>query len=151
MKRILLIAAAIAGLLGLQSLPALADDASPAEARALLVRAINEVKINRTAALAKFNRPDGGFVDRDLYVFCFGGSDGKTVAHVSKDQLGLDVRAMRDATGYAFGDALFRDTRQGSIKTFAYMWPRPGEAKPAAKESFATRIGGLVCGVGYYK
>jgi hypothetical protein len=46
---------------------------------------------------------------------------------------------------------LYRDSKQNAIKTFDYMWPRPGEAKPVSKVSYTSRIGGVVCGVGYYK
>jgi hypothetical protein len=31
------------------------------------------------------------------------------------------------------------------------MFPRPGEAQPVAKESYVTKIGNLICGVGFYK
>ncbi len=41
-----------------------------AEAKAMLGRVISELKANESAAIAKFNKPDGGFRDRDLYVFC---------------------------------------------------------------------------------
>jgi hypothetical protein len=31
------------------------------------------------------------------------------------------------------------------------MWPKPGQTEPAPKESYVTRVGDQVCGVGYYK
>jgi signal transduction histidine kinase len=149
MNRLVLAAAAV---LGLAQAPAIAADfATAQEARALLVRAINEVRINQTAALAKFNKGDNGYIDRDLYVFCFDGATGSTVAHIDKGRIGRDVRELSDSTGNAFGWALFRDSRQNQIKTFEYLWPHPGTSTPAPKVSFTSRIGGLVCGVGYYK
>ena len=42
-----------------------------AEAKAMLEKAVTEIKANEAAALAKFNKGEGGFKDRDLYVFCF--------------------------------------------------------------------------------
>jgi hypothetical protein len=34
----------------------------------------------------------------------------------------------------------------------SYMWPKPGaDATPVPQVSFGTRVGDLVCGVGYYK
>ena len=35
----------------------------------------------RTGALAKFNKGEGGFKDRDLYVFCFDVNNSKFTAH----------------------------------------------------------------------
>ena len=45
-------------------------------------------------------------LDRDLYVFCFNLSDGKTVAlanNNAKQLIGVDVRTNKDATGKAYG------------------------------------------------
>jgi len=128
-----------------------AELGTAAEARAMLERAVAAVKADRAAAIARFNKRDGGFHDRDLYVFCFEGADGRVVSHVDPGQLGKDVRALRDRAGTAFGEMFFRDPKEGAFATVRYMWPRPGQSKPVEKESFVTRIGGLVCGVGYYK
>jgi hypothetical protein len=152
MIRTVLLAAIVAAVSSLSHATATAADfATAEEARALLIRAIAEVKVNQSAGIAKFNKGEAKFIDRDLYVFCFNGADGKTVAHLDKTVIGRDVRAYRDTTGYAFGDAFYRDSRQDVIKTFEYLWPHPGDTKPVPKVSFTSRIGGLVCGVGYYK
>jgi hypothetical protein len=39
-------------------------------------RVITELKANESAAITKFNSPNGGFRDRDLYVFCFNTTTG---------------------------------------------------------------------------
>jgi hypothetical protein len=41
-----------------------------AEAKAMLERAVIELKTDEVAALAKFNNANGGFRGRDLYVYC---------------------------------------------------------------------------------
>ena len=49
-----------------------------------------------------FNKGEGGFLDRDLYVFCANISDGKTVAlgnPNAKQLLGVDTRLNKDANG----------------------------------------------------
>ena len=46
------------------------------EAKAMLDRAIAAVKEDKTKALDMFNKGEGGFKDRDLYVFCANASDG---------------------------------------------------------------------------
>jgi hypothetical protein len=48
-----------------------------AEAKALLEKAVAALKANEADALAKFPKVDGGFRDRDLYVYCFNTTDGK--------------------------------------------------------------------------
>jgi hypothetical protein len=40
------------------------------EARAMLLKAVAAVKADKAKALDMFNKGDGGFLDRDLYVFC---------------------------------------------------------------------------------
>src|SRR5262249_40692185 len=65
-----LIRAAVIAIATLGAGSAFAEDTgSAAEAKALLNRAIVEVKTDVPAALAKFNDPNGSFRDRDLYVF----------------------------------------------------------------------------------
>src|ERR1044072_2537229 len=46
------------------------------EAKAMLERAVAAVKEDKAKALDMFNNGEGGFKDRDLYVFCANASDG---------------------------------------------------------------------------
>ena len=119
------------------------------EARALLERAIADVKADATGALAKFNSGEDGYRDRDLYVFCFSGADGVISAHPAL--VGTDVRGLKDNTGKAFGEEMFSSAQEGAVSEIEYMFPRPGETEPVAKESYYTRIGSEICGVGYYR
>ena len=76
------------------------------EAKAMLVKALAAVKADKTKALDMFNKGEGGFLDRDLYVFCSNISDGKNVAianNNAKQLLGTDARTLKDANGKAFG------------------------------------------------
>jgi hypothetical protein len=71
-----------------------------AEAKALLMKALAAVKADKTKALDMFNKGEGGFLDRDLYVFCYSLSDGKTVASGNpnaKQLLGTDARSLKPA------------------------------------------------------
>jgi len=80
------------------------------EARAMLDKAIAAVKADKTKALDMFNKGEGGFLDRDLYVFCANNSDGKIVAlgnpH-AKQLLGTDGKTLKDSTGRAYGLEVF--------------------------------------------
>ena len=40
------------------------------EAKAMLMKAVAAVKADKAKALDMFNKGEGGFLDRDLYVFC---------------------------------------------------------------------------------
>ena len=51
------------------------------EAKAMLERAVAAVKEDKAKALDMFNKGEGGFKDRDLYVFCANTSDGILTAH----------------------------------------------------------------------
>lgn len=124
---------------------------TPEEARAMLERAIAEVKANESAAIAKFNSPDGGFIDHDLYVFCFNSDDGKVTATAAKWLIGDDVRSIRDVNGKAIGQELYEKAKEGEIDIIDYMFPRTGSTIPVQKHSFFTKVGSQVCGVGYYE
>jgi len=129
--------------------PALAADfGTEKEARALLEKAVKEMKKDKAAAIGKFNKADGGFRDRDLYVFC-ATPDGKTTAHPT--HVGNNMKTQKDAKGKAFGAEMFKVAEEGKLKKVAYQWPKPGAKEPSDKVSYVTKVAGEVCGVGYYK
>jgi hypothetical protein len=113
------------------------------EAKAMLMKAVDAVKADKAKALDMFNKGEGGFLDRDLYVFCGNVSDGKQVAlgnPNAKQLLGVDVRTLKDAAGKPFGVELYAGFQKpdGEITEVSYMFPRPGADKtPAPKVSFA--------------
>jgi hypothetical protein len=127
------------------------------EAKAMLLKAVAAVKVDKTKAVDMFNKGEGGFLDRDLYVFCANLSDGKIVAQGnpnSKQILGQDQRTLKDATGKPFGSELYAAGKkpEGQITEVSYMFVRPGpDTKPVPKVSLVTKAGDLSCGVGYYK
>ena len=122
-----------------------------AEARAMLDRAVTELKSNEAAALAKFNdKENKQFRDRDLYVFCFNVSDGKFTAQPNPSIMGTDVRALK-VKDDPLGQRLFDQVKEGTVTTVEYNFPKPGTTEPVPKESYIIRVGGQGCGVGYYK
>jgi hypothetical protein len=50
------------------------------EAKAMLEKAVAAVKKDKANALDMFSKGEGGFKDRDLYVFCANASDGTLTA-----------------------------------------------------------------------
>jgi hypothetical protein len=127
------------------------------EARAMLDKAVAAVKADKTKALDMFNKGEGGFLDRDLYVFCNKTTDGTIVAlgnPNAKRLLGTDVRTLKDSNGKAYGQSIFAAGQkpEGQITEITgYLFPRPGDPKPVPKNSFVTNVGDVRCGVGYYK
>src|SRR5262245_4764069 len=76
-----------------------AERGSVEEAKALLAKAVKKVETDGSAkAVAAFNDPQGGFRDRDLYVFCFG-ADGKVTAAATPTLIGNDISSVKDADG----------------------------------------------------
>jgi hypothetical protein len=128
------------------------------EAKAMLMKAVAAVNADKVKALDMFNKGEGGFRDRDLYVFCANAGDGTIVAIGNpnlKQALGTDVRAAQNSTGEAFGVEIYAAMQkpEGQITEVSYMMPKPGaDNTPVAKVSLVTRAGyDLGCGVGYYK
>ena len=120
----------------------------------MLDKAVAAVKADEAVALAMFLKGEGGFKDRDLYVFCFRASDGKALASPPSVPAGTDARTLKDFTGKVFGVELYAAAQkpEGQFTQVSYMFPRPGADKtPAAKTSLVTRVADLGCGVGYYK
>jgi signal transduction histidine kinase len=125
------------------------DTGSAAEAKAMLDRAIVEVKADLPAALVKFNDPKGSFRDRDLYVFCANISDGKLTAHPKL--VGTDIRTIKDKNDKPLGKEMYDSAQEGKITEVSYVWPTPGGTEPVEKVSYVTKVSSQICGVGYYK
>src|SRR5580700_2240244 len=116
------------------------------EAKAMLMKAVAAVKADKAKALDMFNKGEGGFLDRDLYPFCGNISDGKILAVANpnaKQNIGKDIRTLKDSTGKAYGVELFAAGQkpEGQISEVSYMFARPGDPAPVAKVSFVINVG----------
>ena len=130
------------------SVPA-AQYGSEAEAKTMLEKAVVALKEDKAKALDMFNKGEGGFKDRDLYVFCANASDGILTAHPNLK--GENLQDIKGKKGFPLGQEIMRTATEGEIKEVTYWWPRPGSDKPLEKHTFYTKIGDQNCGVGYYK
>ena len=120
------------------------------EAKAMLERAVAAVKEDKAKALDMFNKGEGSFKDRDLYVFCANASDGIITAQPYGDK-GKQLRDIQGMHGDSLGETLIQNATEGTIKETTYWWPRSGSDKPLEKTTFYTKAGDQICGVGYYK
>ncbi len=119
-----------------------------AEAKAMLARAVVEVKANKLEAIDQFNHNKQPFRDRDLFVFCFNAEDGKFTAHEA--MVNIDVRTLRDKAGKMFGREMYGNAKEGQIVEVAYTLPVPGSMDQAIERAYVTRVGDQVCGVSAY-
>jgi hypothetical protein len=129
--------------------------ATPEQAMAMLARAVAAVRADKTKALAMFSTGEGGFLDEDLYPYCFNVGDGTIVADVNQPKLvGQKATDLKDVTGKPYGLELYKAAQnsEGKITDVSYMFPKPGsEQQLAPKVAFVTRVGDLGCAVGYYQ
>ena len=120
------------------------------EAKAMLERAVAAVKEDKVKALDMFNKLEGGFKDRDLYVWCANASDGIITAQPYMNR-GKQLRDIEGKRGAPFGATMMENATEGTIKETTYWWPRPGTDKPLEKIALYTKVGDQICSVGYYK
>jgi len=145
------VAAAFA-IVTLAACPVAAVAATPEEARAFSERAAAHIEqVGEEKALADFTRPDGGFVDGELYVFCYdrngvnrahGGNPafvGRNLLHI-KDPDGAEPNALIVKMGFEQG--------RGWVD---FKWPNPVTKRIENKSAYVIRTNDVACGVGYYK
>ena len=126
-----------------------ADKGTADEAKALLDKAVSAVKADEAKALSAFSDPKGGYVDRDLYVFCFD-KDGKITAHgANQSMVGTDAKVLKDPDGKAIGSEMVALAGKGG--SLEYKWQSPTTKQVASKVTFLKPAGSQTCGVGAYK
>jgi cytochrome c len=145
------IVGAVALVIGFITLPMAARAATPDEAKAYSERAAAYIKqVGEDKAFADFTRPDGGFVNGELYVFCYdrngvnkahGGNPafvGKNLLHI-KDPDGKEAIGLIVKMGFEQG--------QGWVD---FKWPNPVTKRIEPKSAYIIHTHDVVCGVGYY-
>jgi hypothetical protein len=95
------------------------------EAKAMLERAVAAVKEDKAKALDMFNKGEGGFKDRDLYVWCANASDGIVTAHPMLK--GKQLRDIKGKHGAPFGETIMQDATEGTIKATTDWCPVLGQ------------------------
>ena len=126
------------------------DFGTPEEAKAMLERVVAAVKEDRAKALDMFNKGEGGFIDRDLYVFCANAGDGIVTAHPYGEK-GKQMKGIVGVNGERLGETMMQNATEGTIKETTYVWPRHPTGEVREKTVFYTKAGDQICGVGYYK
>lgn len=136
------------------SLNAFAADemGTPDEAKAMSEKAAALVNEKGNDAFDVFSKEDGGFVEKDLYVFCMD-LEGNMLSHAKKPE--LVGKNLIDFDKY--GDKLFVDMIEVAksdegMGWVDYKWPYPGTDEISEKTSYVMKNEkDSFCGVGAYK
>ena len=125
--------------------------ASAEQAKALLWRAVHEIKQDPQAAIHRFNDLNGGFVQDDLYVFVIGVDDKIMHAHGAQPRVvGKYSRDLRDPEGKLFVQEMLSRTKGDEVAAVEYLWRNPVSQKTAKKTTYIKREGNYLVGVGAY-
>jgi cytochrome c len=123
------------------------------EAQSLAERAVAHIKeVGRERAFADFSRPDGGFVDGELYIFCQDIS-GVVVAHGGNPNIvGKNMSEVRDPDGRLPNVEINRLGLSQGHGWLEFRWPNPVTKRIELKAAYVIKVDdSTVCGSGYYK
>ena len=130
-----------------------ADARTPQEVQALVERAVAHFRdVGRERALADFTRPDGGFVDGELYVYC-DAADGTVIAHGGNPHLvGINLLNVRDPDGKLPNVEMRRIAFTQGSGWLEFRWPNPATKRIELKDAYVLKVDdSTLCGSGYYK
>jgi cytochrome c len=125
--------------------------ATPAQAQALLGRAVEALRTDPDRAIDAFNRTHGEFSEDDLYVFVIDLADKRFRAHgVDHRLVGSDALALRDPSGRPIVQQMIEAVSGQNRAELDYVWPNPVTGRVEDKHTFLSKVGGDLVGVGYY-
>ncbi len=122
------------------------------EAQAMAGKAVDLIAAKGEAAFAAFEDAQGGFKDRDLYVFVYD-LQGLNRSHgANKALIGKNLRGMKDVDGKLLIDEMIKLVSAGGEGWVDYKWQNPVTKKIEDKSSFVKKAAGdLFVGVGVYR
>jgi len=125
--------------------------ATPAQAQAMLARAVQAVKDDPAKAFHAINQLHGPFSEDDLYVFVVDLNDDRFRAHgIFHDLIGSDALALHDPSGRPIVQDMITALAKGDQAEVDYSWPNPVTGGVENKHTYLRKIGNLLVGVGYY-
>ncbi len=126
-----------------------ANTPTPAEAKAMLDKAVAYYKDHgRADALKAFNTRKAPFSDRTLYVFCIG-PDKKLVADGEyREYVGQSADLIKDSSGKMLGQAMLDAAAGPGEIHYSFFNPATHLIEP--KMAYLTKVESDVCGVGVY-
>ena len=123
---------------------------TPEDAQALTDRAVSHMQqVGPKTAIADFNDPNGGYVDRDLFVIVYD-PDGMILTGVPA-LIGKNARALTDVTGKEFGKEIINAAYTKDGSWVEYHMTNPATKKVELKTSYIRKFDNYVVFVGAYK
>jgi len=152
MKRTCAAILAFGFLLVVASVALAATNGTPAEAEAMVKKAVAFMKANgKDKAFAEISNSKGQFIDRDLYVFVYD-MNGKCVAHgFNQKMIGKDLIEMKDPDGkfYVKERIDIAKTKGKGIQN--YKFTNPESKKIEDKAAYIEKSDDYIFGCGAYK
>lgn len=129
-----------------------ADKGTPAEAEALVKKAISFIKANgKDKAFAEFNNPKGQFTDRDLYIFVYD-MNGKVLSHGQNlKMIGKDLYEVTDPDGKAYVKERIEIAKTKGKGWQNYKFSNPTTKKIDDKTAYIEKYEDVIVGSGAYK
>lgn len=126
--------------------------ASSEQAKAMMWRAVHELKQYGPKAIERFNDINGGFVQDDLYVFVVGLDDKRMHAHGAQPRLiGLDVADLTDPLGQRIIRKMIDMAKRTGEGQIDYRWKNPATGREENKRTYFKRLDNYVVAVGVYQ
>ena len=109
-------------------------------------------EIGLEAALEKMNDPNGPFMWKDTYVFCFD-ETGKMLAHKSPKIVGFEAKDLKDVNGKLYFREFIDVAKTKGEGWVSYMYPKTRGAISEPKISYILKVPGekVIVGAGIYE
>lgn len=124
---------------------------TPAEAEAIVKKAAAYIKAHgKEKAIQEFNKPEGQFRDRDLYITAYE-TDGLCRAHLNPKLVGKNLMELRDKNGEYFIKQRLEiaKTKGSGWQDYEYVNPVTRAVEP--KVVYIEKAGDLVLACGAYR
>ncbi|MBI3504730.1 MAG: cache domain-containing protein [Proteobacteria bacterium] len=151
-RKIAIIVVAALAILGFQGSAFANGLGTVDEAKAMVEKAAKLIEADgKEKAFAAFNDANGGFVDRDLYVFVLN-MDGVVVSHGAiKALIGRSVADLKDVDGKPFIREMLAMGKDAGSGWVDCKWTNPISKKIELKANYIKRVGDVIIAVGAYK
>lgn len=129
-----------------------AGPATPDEAKTLVEKAAAHLAaVGPEKAIADFNDPAAGYIDRELFVVVYG-PDGKILSSYGVPVLrGKDATMLKDVEGRPFGQEIIALAKSQGSGWIDYRMTNPATRKVGLKSSWVMRVGDYVVFAGAFK
>jgi hypothetical protein len=136
----------------LMSVANAAEPATRDEAKALGDKAAEHLaKVGLETAIADFNNPSAGFIDRELFVAVIGPDHKLLAAYGTSVLVGRDTTTFKDSDGKEFDNEIFALAMSKGSGWVDYRMTNPLSKKLERKFSWVRRVGDYVVFVGAYQ